>query len=565
MKRYMKATFLGHGLNTENKFNVGKQIVVSLADNKYNCFNGFVAFTAISGVLTILKNLKIASKNYSQLRFFIGVDNMGTSKEALELLLKENIETYIFHDKRDYITYHPKIYLFEGPVFTRVIIGSSNLTNSGMKTNIEASVQIDFRTKTDKQGEKLLSEIKNNFSELLNLKSKQLSRLTAELIEKLVVDNLIYTQNRQGTSIKENKNNDGDNLDESDSLTITEFDINTGFEQDETESKSRNFNFTEREYEIFDQYIERYITHVKTLNPSGVVSNQTDDRELYNWYRRMTEYFRNDELPEEIFERLLEVDFPFGEGKERKRLMNWNNRFEQLKVFKKMVDPEGEFTHVPQFKDSSNKYYQLGTWCATQKQRRKGNYPPEWTDYEEEKMNSINFLWEASNVLKSKPKDNEWIENLVNLENYYSESVNYKTVPPQTTKLGKWLNDQMTLKLKGSRGKVKKFLSVIREELLGNLLLRNGVEWEWEKQKHRDSVEETLKNWKELQFIDSQPPKKNITETEKELIKSYRERVTSLRHRSKIWHNEKNKWKLEILDKAGFPYPKPNETDELLE
>jgi HKD family nuclease len=557
----MKATFLGHGLNSENKFNVGKQIVVSLADNKYNCFNGFVAFTAISGVLTILKNLKIASKNYSQLRFFIGVDNMGTSKEALELLLKENIETYIFHDKRDYITYHPKIYLFEGPVFTRVIIGSSNLTNSGIKTNIEASVQIDFRTKTDKQGEKLLSEIKNNFSELLNLKSNQLSRLTAELIEKLVADNLIYSQIGLGNSIKENKNNDGENPDESGALTATEFDINTGFEQDITESKSRNVNFTEREYEIFDEFIERYITHIKTLNPSGVISNQTDDRELYNWYRRMTDYFRNDELPEEIFERLLEVDFPFGEGKERKRLMNWNNRFEQLKVFKKMVDPEGEFTHVPQFKDSSNKYYQLGTWCATQKQRRKGNYPPVWTEYEEEKMNSINFLWEASNM-GSRPKDDEWIENLVNLENYYSESVNYKTVPTQTTKVGKWLNDQMTLKLKGSRGKVKKFLSPIREELLGNLLLRNGVEWEWEKQKHRESVEETLKNWKELQFIDSQPPKKNITETEKELIKSYREKVSSLRHRSKIWHNEKNKWKLEILDKAGFPYPKPNETDD---
>lgn len=557
----MKAKFLGHGLNSENKFNVGKQIVVSLADNKYNCFNGFVAFAAISGVSTILKNLKIASKNYSQLRFFIGVDNMGTSKEALELLLKENIETYIYHDKKDYITYHPKIYLFEGPVFTRVIIGSSNLTNSGIKTNIEASLQIDFRTKTDKQGEKLLSEIKNNFSELLNLKSKQLSKLTSELIEKLVADNLIYSQNRLGTSIKENKNNDGENPDESGALTINEFDINTGFEQDETESKSRNVNFTEREYEIFDEYIERYITHIKTLSPSGVVSNQTDDRELYNWYRRMTDYFRNDELPEEIFERLLEVDFPFGEGKERKRLMNWNNRFEQLKVFKKMVDPEGEFTHVPQFKDSSNKYYQLGTWCATQKQRRKGNYPPEWTDYEEEKMNSINFLWEASNVLKSKPKDDEWIDNLVNLENYYSESVNYKTVPPQTTKIGKWLNDQMTLKLKGSRGKVKKFLSPIREELLGNLLLRNEVEWEWEKQKHRESVEETLKNWKELQIIDSQPPKKNITKTEKELIKSYREKVSSLRHRSKKWHNEKNKWKLEILDKAGFPYPKPNETD----
>ncbi len=53
----MKAKFLGHGLNSENKFNVGKQIVVSLADNKYNCFNGFVAFAAISGVSTILKKI----------------------------------------------------------------------------------------------------------------------------------------------------------------------------------------------------------------------------------------------------------------------------------------------------------------------------------------------------------------------------------------------------------------------------------------------------------------------------------------------------------------------------
>ncbi len=557
----MKATFLGHGLNSENKFNVGKQIVASLADTKYNFFNGFVAFTAVSGVLTILKSLKFASKNYSQLRFFIGVDNMGTSKEALELLLKENIETYIFHDKREFITYHPKIYLFEGPVFTRVIIGSSNLTNSGIKTNIEASVQIDFRTKTDKQGEKLLNEIKTNFSELLNLKSKQLSRLTAELIKKLVSDNLVYSQKGLGNSIKENKINDGENPDENETLTVTEFDINSGFEQITIESKPRNVNFTNREYEIFDLFIEKYIIHIKTINPSGVVSNHADDRELYNWYRRMTDYFRNDELPEEIFERLLVVDFPFGEGKERRRLMIWNNKFELLKVFKKLVDPNGKFTHVPQFKDKNNKYYQLGTWCATQKQRRKGNYPPEWTDYEEGKMNSINFLWEATNM-GSRPKDDEWIDNLAGLENYYSENLNFKTVPPQTTKLGKWLNDQMTLKTKGSRGKIKKFLSPIREEMLGDLLSRNAVEWEWEKQKHRESVEETIKVWNELKFIDSQPPKKNITEREKELITSYRDKVSSLRHRSKKWHNEQNKWKLKILENAGFPYPKSNDNVE---
>ena len=327
----MKATFLGHGLTKGDKFNVGKQFAISLTDDKYDVFNGFVAFAAVSGVLTILKSLKSASLNYSQVRFFIGVDNMGTSKEALELLLKENIETYIYHDKKEYVTYHPKLYLFEGSRFTRIIIGSSNLTNSGIKTNIEASVQIDFRTKTDKQGEKLLNEIKLNFAELLNLNLNKLSRLTAELIEKLVNENLIYSQRKLGSSIKEKKNNNGENTEEADSVTVPDFDINTGFEQDETETKQRKVNFTAREYELFDDFLERYIVHIKNESPSGVVSNNTDDRELYNWYRRMMDYFRTDEMPDEIFDRLLEVDFPFGEGKERSRLIKWNNKFDQLK------------------------------------------------------------------------------------------------------------------------------------------------------------------------------------------------------------------------------------------
>ena len=152
------------------------------------------------------------------------------------------------------------------------------------------------------------------------------------------------------------------------------------------------------------------------------------------------------------------------------------------------------------------------------------------------------------------------MDKLADLEEFYSNTINYKSVPQQTTKIGKWLNDQMTLKLKGSRGKVKKFLSQIREEMLGDLLLRNGVEWEWEKQKHRESVQETIKFWREIEIFDNQIHN-NLTETQKELIKAYREKVSQLRHRSKKWHNEKNKWKLEILDQAGFPYPKPNETD----
>ncbi len=97
----MKAKFLGHGLDSENKFNVGKQLAVSFESSKYEVFNGFVAFAAISGVKLLAPFIKKARENYKQIRFFIGVDNRGTSKEALEYLIHENIETYIYHDKNN--------------------------------------------------------------------------------------------------------------------------------------------------------------------------------------------------------------------------------------------------------------------------------------------------------------------------------------------------------------------------------------------------------------------------------------------------------------------------------
>lgn len=553
----MKATFLGHGLDSKNKFNVGKQLAVSFDSSNYDTFNGFVAFAAVSGVSAILKNLKKAKGNYNQLRFFIGVDNKGTSKEALDLLLKENIETYIYHDKRDYVTYHPKLFVFEGSKHTRIIIGSSNLTSSGIKSNIEASIQLDFRSQTDSQGKKILDEIKEYNSDLLNLKSNKIKLLTSDLINDLLERGLLYRQFGANRNPKETKPNDGEN---DETVDLTDFDINTGFNQeyDDTLPRTKKINFTKNDYEKFDELIERYLTYKKDERNSGVVYKHTDDRELFNWYRKMTDLFNQDLLPLEIFERLMAVDFPFGDGKERSRLFKWDEDFEKLVEYRNKIMPNSKFTHVPQFKDKLNPYYHLGIWCAAQKQRRKGNYTPKWTEYEEEKMNSIYFLWDAS-INGGRPKDDEWVDNLAELEEFYDIPTNYKTVPSQKTKVGKWLNDQITLKVVGSRGKVKRFLSPIREEMLGELLFRNGVEWEWEKQKHRESIEEAINAWKIISNFDTIPKRSDISENELNEIKIHREKVTQLRHRSKKWHNEKNKWKLEMLDKTGFPYPKMNE------
>jgi len=178
----MQVTFLGHGLES-SQFNVGKQLVNSFENKYFDNFYGFVAFVALTGVDKILPSIKSSRDKFKNLRFYVGVDNKGTSKEALEKLLHNEIETYVYHRDEDYITYHPKLFLFEGEKFSRVIIGSSNLTSSGFIANIEASIQLDFNTKTDKQGIKLLREIKEYYNDLIELSNIHTRKLTRELID----------------------------------------------------------------------------------------------------------------------------------------------------------------------------------------------------------------------------------------------------------------------------------------------------------------------------------------------------------------------------------------------
>ena len=559
----MKATFLGHGLDSGDKNNVGKQIVASLESQDYKVFNGFVAFASISGVKMLQPFIKKAKSKYDHIRFYIGVDNRGTSKEALESLLYQNINTYIYYDKRNYVTYHPKLFIFEGAKFTRVIIGSSNLTSSGLKSNLEASIQLDFHTKTDKQGINLINEIKDYYSDLLDLSSSKLELLTQELLQKLIKDNLLFNQFGEKGKIKEPKNNDGENPDERQTdIEITDYDIKSGFEQIDTSTKRTTEKiFGENDYEKFDTILERYISYKKNKRPSGIVSKHTDDRELFYWYQKMHKLYNQggDSLPFEVFERLLDAGFPFGGiGRERKRLIKWNKDFNKVVEYKNKVDPNSEYTYVPQFKNKSNPYYLVGRWCAWQKQRRKGNksYGPQLTEYEERKMQSINFLWEFDSTMYKRPKDDEWTDSLVELENYYSKNKNFKTVPSQKTYIGHWLNDQMTSKLRQDRENRTDLISEIREEMLGNLLAKNGVEWEWEKQKHRESIKDKIDSWKLIEELKQTDKIKELREKKPKILKKHRDNVAQLRSQSKKWNNDRNRWKYELLDKANFPYEK---------
>lgn len=114
----------------------------------------------------------------------------------------------------------------------------------------------------------------------------------------------------------------------------------------------------------------------------------------------------------------------------------------------------------------------------------------------------------------------------------------------------------MTSKLRQDRENRTDLISEIREEMLGNLLAKNGVEWEWEKQKHRESIEDKIDSWKLIEELKLTDKIKEFRERNPKILKKHRDNVAQLRSQSKKWNNDRNRWKYELLDKANFPYEK---------
>lgn len=556
----MQIDFIGHGLKKNNKLNVGDQIATSLISPNFDVFIGFVAFTAISGVSKILKFLLEAKEKNKKVVFFVGVDNKGTSKQSLEILLENNIDVFIYHKSEEYITYHPKLYIFEGKTYSRVIIGSSNLTSSGFLSNVEASVQIDFRTETDKQGKKLVKEIKEYFEDIISLKDENVYKLDKELIEKYDKLGLLYSQINSEKN-KEIQSNDGENpIEKFTTSTFFENEFGNGEEPDNKLSKNKMINMSASDFENFQHFLQKYIVYKRDVKSTGAVAKNNSEPQLYRWYRRIKELIKYDSLPYELASQLIDADFPIGNAWEGQIRYFWDKKFAELVEFKNTYQSHLDFTYVPNTKNKDLPYYELGVWCVRQKRRRKELETPKWDwNYEEEKMKSINFLWEVPENFGNKNVINEdkWADNLLKLEEYYENKENYNTIPRQNTYLGKWLNDQITLKLTGSRGKNKVFLHPVREALLEEVLKRNNIEWERQKQNERVSIENVIEKWKIVTEWDkkSKSEQDKATDKYKNEISEMRQLISGTKFRMKKWKIDESRWKLEIYKKAGFPIP----------
>ncbi len=188
----MKISFLGQGFEPESVNSVGNILSKLFKEDKFHSFTGISAFASVSGSRIISKYIQEANKKFKKHTLFIGVDQEGTSKEALESINTINIDSYIFHQRESPI-FHPKIYLFEGDNNTALIIGSSNLTGPGLFSNVESSILVEFKNK-DVDGINLVSELKSYFHSLFNLSDPNLFKVSKDAIDYFVDKGIVPTE-----------------------------------------------------------------------------------------------------------------------------------------------------------------------------------------------------------------------------------------------------------------------------------------------------------------------------------------------------------------------------------
>jgi hypothetical protein len=185
----LKIIGLGSNLDLENS--LGNELIKAFESCDYNkvfIITAFSSLNAVSGINQLAKANKI-----KDITIITGIDQKGTSKEALEELLNSQAKSFVFYNPSS-IIFHPKVYFFEGADKIKLIVGSSNLTSQGLFQNMEASICLEVNKSEDLS---LIEDLTQNFSSLFDLTDTNLKEITSELIESLLSIGLIPTESER--------------------------------------------------------------------------------------------------------------------------------------------------------------------------------------------------------------------------------------------------------------------------------------------------------------------------------------------------------------------------------
>ena len=482
----MKIEFLGHGIFEEQDNTVGNYLHKSFKDKNFDTFKCFVAYTTLSGLSIFIDELEKVKLNYKKIEFYLGVDDNGTSREALLELLEKEIDTYIYYNptKRTRAIYHPKLYIFNGEKANRILIGSSNLTRPGLFNNVETSLAIDF-VSGNFQGEKLKRQIEEYFFNFLDKSNQNIKKLDSNLIKYLTVNGLILDEKRiyeseediEKNNIKDDEGNDLFTAVEASYVDLEDLEnIASQTEIKNYQSKiilnDYYFSNWKINFERFKIFKEKY--------KSVIIPKDYVNRGLYTWYLNQKALYREERIPEEHLEKLVKNGFNFASGHDIRFDKIWEESYFELKeYFVKFKNSD-----VPRKKDSKDPLYKLSNFVAMQRHYKKYD-DNRMSEYKIKKLEEIDFSWELGYKRNSQisKDDDQWFKNLT----IYSEfKKKYNREPKQKRntdeyKIARWRNDQTVNRKRG-------LLSQDRIELLES----ENIIWDLEEHEFKIKLNKLL-------------------------------------------------------------------------
>ncbi|MDZ7337345.1 MAG: phospholipase D-like domain-containing protein [candidate division KSB1 bacterium] len=107
-----------------------------------------VAFISSSGLALLEDVIRRCVAREGIVEFLVGLDLSATEPEALWTIhrhseMTPNVSLYCFSMPGLRCAYHPKLYITRGEEEALIVIGSSNLTEGGLKGNLELNVLIE--------------------------------------------------------------------------------------------------------------------------------------------------------------------------------------------------------------------------------------------------------------------------------------------------------------------------------------------------------------------------------------------------------------------------------------
>jgi hypothetical protein len=145
-----------------------------------------VAWVRASGMAYLSDHLANFLRHGGQVSVIVGIDIQNTTREGLQALLDleqyGRCETFVYHNEAGGV-FHPKLYLFRNDEEARLIVGSNNITQSGLYVNVEAGLQVDTDVNASVVAQALdaLSSWKDTTSRLaMRLDRDFLARLSSE-------------------------------------------------------------------------------------------------------------------------------------------------------------------------------------------------------------------------------------------------------------------------------------------------------------------------------------------------------------------------------------------------